>query len=168
MENTLRHLLSDIKAELVDFDEHMNASASAMQIAALQVASKSQLSYVLPAEYLELLAMHDGIDCNGIQLYASEPKIEDNGSGSPEYLKRGFVEANLIWRDYEPNKQYAFFAESGDKLYCHNLTADKFEIVDRVTKALIYKPSSFGTFNKLLEQLLNHMLDRYEVGETER
>lgn len=159
----LRRLLNEIEADLADFGEPVDAPASAEQTAILQADTISQLAYALPAEYLELLATHDGLDCNGVQVYASEPKTEDNGSDRLEYLKRGFIEANLIWREYEPNKQYAFFAESGDKLYCHNLKAGKFEIVDRLTKTPIYEPSSFSTFNGLLKQVLNHMLDRYDV-----
>ena len=163
----MQSLLNEIKADLADFDEPVEAPASAAQLSALRLDSTNQLAYTPPAEYLELLATHDGIDCNGVQLYASAPETEDNGSDRPDYLKRGFVEANLIWRDYEPNKHYAFFAESGDKLYCHNLQASRFEIVDRITKAPIYAPSSFGTFNELLEKMLNHMLDRYDVAEEE-
>jgi hypothetical protein len=165
MDTILRDLLREVEADLADFSEVLEAPASPEQLAKLQTASASQLAYALPAEYLEVLGVHDGLDCNGVQLYASEPNTAVNSSDRPDYLKRGFVEANLIWREYEPNKQYAFFAESGDKLYCYNLTADRFEIVDRLTKTPIYEPSSFRTFNGLLKQVLNHMLDRYDEGE---
>lgn len=165
MNTTLRQLLTEIAGELADWDERMEPAASSVQLASLQADSISQLAYSLPADYLEVLAVHDGVDCNGIQLYASEPHLENNSSDNPDYLKRGFVEANLIWREYEPNKNYIFFGESGDKLYCHNLKLNQFEIVDRLTKALIYEPATFGTFTELLEQLLKHMLDRYGVEE---
>lgn len=167
METTLQRLLSEIRSDLSDFDEPMDGPAPAAQLTALQADSASQLAYTLPSEYLELLATHDGIDCNGIQLYASAPETKENGLDRPEYLKRGFVEANLIWRDYEPNRFYAFFAESGDKLYCHNLRTNQFEIVDRITKTPIYAPSSFDTCEELLEKMLNHMLDHYDVAEKE-
>lgn len=168
MKTILQRLLSEIEADLADFDEQIEPPCAAAQLTALQADSTAQLAYELPSEYVEILAMHDGVDCNGIQLYASEPKIEDNNLlGRPEYLKRGFVEANLIWREYEPNNQYVFFAESGDKLYCHNLTTSRYEVVDRITKAPIYEPSSFDTFNELLKQVLNHMLDRYSIAEEE-
>jgi hypothetical protein len=165
MDTILRDLLQEVEADLADFGEELEAPASPEQLAELQMASASQLAYALPAEYLEVLAAHDGLDCNGVQLYASEPKTAANDSDRPDYLKRGFVEANLIWREYEPNKHYAFFAESGDKLYCYNVIADQFEIVDRLTKTPIYEPSSFRTFNGLLKQVLNHMLDRYDEAE---
>lgn len=164
MNATLRQLLHEIREELTSFDEQMEAPASTAQLAALQVDSASQLAYALPAEHLELLAAHDGIDCNGIQLYASEARTENNGSDRPDYLKRGFVEANLIWREFEPNKDYIFFAESGSDLYQHNLQTNQFEVADRVGRTVFDR---FATAEALFETLFNHMLDRYGVAEDE-
>ncbi len=129
----------------------------------------NELSYSLPNPYLDLLKIADGIDCNGFQLYSGKTQKMLGFEDREGYLILSLVEANAIWREHEPNNQYIFFAESGDVLYCHNLTNNRFEIVDRLTKELTYEPSSFETCDELLQQLLNHMLDRYgeEIEEAE-
>ncbi|HLK97971.1 MAG TPA: hypothetical protein VK364_09400, partial [Hymenobacter sp.] len=75
------------------------------------------------------------------------------------------VEANEQWREFKPNESFVFFAESGDRLYCHNLINNRFEMVDRITKELDDESDSFTTCDKLLEYVFNHMLDRYGVEE---
>ncbi|WP_231590603.1 YrhA family protein [Hymenobacter terrenus] len=137
-------------------------AALPQELEALHHACTQQLNYHLPSAYLDLLRLANGIDANGIQLYASQAQTRVTPEGRTKYLFRGIVEANEQWRDFPPNKEFVFFAESGDVLYCHNLTSGKFEIVDRITNELIYQPSSFDTCEKLLEKLLNHMLNCYE------
>lgn len=162
METTLRHLLSEIEADLADYDESVDAPASAAQLAALQTDSLNQLAYTLPTGYLGLLAAHDGLNCNGIQLYVSEAQTQITASGRIKYLKRGLVEANLIWREFEPNKDYIFFAESGSDLYQHNLLTQQFEIADRVGRTVFDR---FATVEGLFEKVFSHMLDRYGNAE---
>ena len=108
------------------------------------------------------LSLSNGIDTNGIQLYATQARTRVTPEGRTKYVFRGLVESNEQWRDFPPNKAFVFFAESGDVLYCHNLTSGKFEIVDRITKELIYEPSVFDSCGELLEKLFNHMLNRYD------
>jgi hypothetical protein len=116
----------------------------------------------LPSALLELLALHDGVSCNGIQLYASEARTQTNHSGRLKYLKRGLVEANLIWREFAPNKDYIFFAESGSDLYQHNLQTNQFEVADRVGRTVF---DTFASIEALFETIFNHMLDRYGNDE---
>ena len=114
-----------------------------------------------------MLKLHDGISCNGIQLYASQDKIQITPDEQPRYLFSGLVEANQQWREFEPNRDFVFFAESGDRLYCHNLINNQFEIVDRITKELDDEGDSFATCEKLLAWMFNHMLNRYDIEEDE-
>jgi hypothetical protein len=74
----------------------------------------------------------------------------------------GLVEANLLWREYKPNEDYIFLAESGSVLYCNNLATGKFEIVDRITKEPDDENDIFDTSQELLEKLFNHILGRYD------
>ena len=165
MENTLLKLVSEIKAELEYYDDQMQSPAQVDSLKALCQESERRLSYKLPDAYLNVLALHDGISCNGIQLYASQTRTQRAPEGGTRYLFEGIVEANEQWREYEPNKYFVFLAESGDRLYCHNLASGKFEIVDRITKELDDESDAFNTCEDLLRVLFNHMLDRY--GEKE-
>lgn len=121
-----------------------------------------QLNYTPPAFYLDLLRITDGLARNGIQLYGSySAKIA--GIETRESYLLGLVEANILWRDYEPNKEYVYLAETGGVLYCHNLVTNKFEIVDRITNETDDEADIFDTCEQLMDKILNHMLNRYGV-----
>ncbi len=164
MNTTLRSLLDEIQNDLEVVGDHMEPPTTIQRQQSLQGECARLLAYSLPAEYLELLALHDGVDCNGIQLYASEVQTQTTVSGRIKYLKRGLVEANLIWREFEPNKDYVVFAESGSDLYQHNLQTNQFEVADRVGRTVF---NTFATAEELFETVLNHMLDRYEADEAQ-
>lgn len=167
MKATLINLLTEIQTLHVQFNQPATPPAAANELHALQQQALDQLKYELPISYLELLTHSNGLDWNGTQLYGTHDLTRLGATGRTSYDRMGLVEANLLWREYEPNTRYIFFAESGDVLYCHNLTNDKFEIVDRITTELIYEPSSFNSCEELLQTLLNHMLNRYEVKGAE-
>ncbi|WP_231590643.1 YrhA family protein [Hymenobacter terrenus] len=138
-------------------------AATTEELRMVQEEATQKLRYTLPPAYLDLLRLSNGLDWNGVQLYASQPRTRVTPEGRMKYLFRGIVEANEQWRDFPPNEEFIFFAESGDVLYCYNLTSGKFEIVDRITKEMDDdQTDAFDTCEELLETLLNHMLDRYE------
>jgi hypothetical protein len=155
------------ETRVLQYPYKIQPPASIDEVEELRAKAARELNYSLPTFYLDLLQITDGIACNGNQLYGSSPRKIAGFEDREGHMILGLVDANLIWREYAPNNQYIFFAESGDRLYCHNLINGKFESVDRITKELTYAPSSFDTCEELLELLLNHMLDRYgeEDGE---
>lgn len=141
----------------------MQPPAPSEHLDRLREQASATLGYTLPEGYLELLKLADGIDSNGFTLYASVTQLLAGHTNRPNYTIEGFVEANLIWRDYEPNQQFAFFAESGDVVYCHNLVTGRFQLMDRIAQEPDSEDDVFNTCEEMLEKLLNHMLDRYEV-----
>lgn len=165
MTSTLTALLDEIQADKALYDRNPESPASAEELQTLQQEAAQQLGYKLPAAYLDILTRSNGVDWNGFELYGTGELTAKTTEGQTFYERQGLVEANLVWRDYPPNNDYVFLAQSGDELYCHHLTNDKFEIVDRITKEPIYEPSTFDTCEELLEKLLNHMLNRYDDAE---
>lgn len=152
-------------AELRNFQDppELQFPASPEAVEHLIRAANEQLGYTPPPFYLDLLQVSDGLARNGIQLYGSHTaKIA--GINTRESYLLGLVEANALWRTYEPNKEYIYLAETGGVLYCHNLIRDTFEIVDRITNEPDDEADIFATCQELLEKMLNHMLNRYEVG----
>lgn len=112
------------------------------------------LDYNLPATYLDLLAEVDGLDWNGVVLYASETRLRDN----EELAIQGLLEANVQLRlAYTPDKDIVYFAESGMDAYRHNLVSGQFEIADRVAGGSVFE--TFDTAEQLFRQLLTNMLD---------
>ncbi|HEX8349473.1 MAG TPA: YrhA family protein [Hymenobacter sp.] len=143
----------------------MQPPASEEGLRQLRERAANILRYTLPEAYVELLGVVDGIDTNGFSLYASTAQPLAGHIGRPDYIIEGFVEANMLWRSYDPNTAFIFFAESGDIVYCHNLTINKFQVMDRIAQEPDSEADIFETFEELLEKLLNHMLNRYDVEE---
>lgn len=112
----------------------------------------STLSYELPQAYVDILAVADGLDWNGIVLYASETRMHDD-----ELLIQGLLEANIQLRmAYTPDKDFIYFAESGTDAFRHNLVAHTFEISDRVVGTSVYE--TFDTAEALFQRMLEKML----------
>ncbi|HEX8657985.1 MAG TPA: YrhA family protein, partial [Hymenobacter sp.] len=158
MDSVLLNLIAEIRTELEEYGDKMEPPTPANRLAALCETTQQRFAYALPTAYVAVLERHDGISCNGIQLYASQDKIQITSEGRSRYLFGGLVEANELWREFEPNRDFVFFAESGDRLYCHNLLNNRFEIVDRITKELDDPTDSLATCEQLLECVFNHML----------
>lgn len=161
-------LLNEVLADKTAGRETVMHPATAEELAALQEAATQQLGYTLPATYLALLARCNGVDCNGMQIYGTGDLVRTDPEGRVTYERMGLVEANLLWRDFEPNKEYVFLAETGDVLYCHNLTSGKFEVVDRITKEMDDdETDAYDDLDPLLERLFHKMLNRHDVAEAD-
>ena len=144
--------------------------ATAEELVALQAAATQHLNgYTLPATYREFLDRTNGLDCNGTVIYASSDQIKTKPNGRVGYERMGLVEANLLWRDYEPNKNYVFLAEAGDRLYCHNMVNHQFEVIDRVSQKVIAAPLllSFDYLDPMLERIFHEMLNHFEALDPE-
>lgn len=152
----------DLLAEAKNFQRpyELQPAATLEAVETLKQQAANKLSYSLPTFYLELVQNTDGIARNGIQLYGTHTQ-RIHGLARESFID-GLVEANLVWREFEPNKGYVFFAESGSDLYQHNLQTDQFEVADRVGGTVF---NAFATAEELFEIVLNHMLDRYGVVE---
>ena len=161
MKQTFLDSLAEVKVFQRPYE--LQPAASAETIATLINQAATKLNYSPPAFYLELLQLTDGIARNGIQIYGTHTqKIQGIDRDS---LLDGLVEANLVWREFTPNKSHVFFAESGSDLYQHNLETDQFEVTDRVGRTVF---NVFATVEELFETIFNHMLDRYDgTVETE-
>lgn len=143
--------------------------ASIQDIELLQERARAELAgYSPPAFYLNFLRVVDGMDRNGHQLYGSKTRKTAGFEALAGYEIMGLVEANLLWRDYPPNQQFVFLVETGDLLYCHNLTSGKFEVVDRITKEMDDdETDAYDTPAPMFERLFHKMLNHHEVADDE-
>ncbi len=170
MNDSLLHLLNEIKEERQNRRRPLPTQppGALVVIEALRRRAELELHYSIPVIYTELLSLTDGIDSSGVMLYASHSQPLAGHADRLDYIIEGFIEANMLWRagvDGAINRDYIYFAESGDYLYCHHLQTEEFQIVDRVTLEPIYKPAVFNTLEELIEQIFNHMLGRYGINE---
>jgi hypothetical protein len=123
----------------------------AVEAAAFQQLVKQELAYELPAPYLAILAQTDGLDSNGIMLYASHPYFQEQ-----KFRLQGLLEANRLLRAYAPNVEFVYFAESGMDLYRYSILGKQFEICTRVGLRVM---ETFGTAPEFFQRILADMLD---------
>lgn len=161
-QQTIESLLAAVRAERLQFNRRQQPplSEAAQEVFKSRVAYT--LSYELPQAYLDILSKTDGLDWNGVVLYASETRLHDDD----ELSVQGLLEANIQLRlAYTPDKDFIYFGESGMDAYRHNLVANKFEISDRVAGDSVF--ATFDTAEQLFQQLFANMLNVGDDDDTD-
>lgn len=160
MNSTTQQLLVSVIEDKTDANEPQQAPLEEIKRKEFEQRVEQTLHYELPQVYLDVLSYTDGLDCNGVVLYASE--VYNEGG---EFLIQGFLEANILLRGYLPNRNFIYFAESGMDFYRHNLQNNLFEISARIGGTVF---NSFDTSEKLFNQILKHMLGDYGNDEIDK
>jgi len=149
--------LADIQATQQEFGRQLELPTSAAELVHLTAVAQQQLQgYNVPQIYLDVLAITNGIEWNGYQLYASRDRTFFDAAGRTRYAVRGLVEANEMWRTLDYNREYVYYGESGLDLYRHNLTTNEFEICTRIGLVVV---ENFPTVRELLLRLFELMLE---------
>lgn len=154
MTENLEHLLADVLQDKAAAEEPQQPALDTGGSDAFSNRVTQTFRYTLPETYLKVLAQTDGLDCNGVVLYASRVYAEGE-----RFVLQGFTEANILLRGFTPNRDFLYFAESGMDFYRHNLQTGKFEISARVGGTVF---NSFATAEELFTQIFNHMLGNYD------
>lgn len=111
----------------------------------LQKRAEAELSATIPGDYLAFLEKSNGLDWNGVTIFATETiPIE----GFSDRFIEGFVDANLGYRDYEPFAQYLVFGESDMDFYALEISSQRYVILEKVSLDIMNTVPSF-------EQLLD-------------
>jgi hypothetical protein len=97
----------------------------------LRFEARVELSCDLSGEYIDFLRITNGVEWNGLHIYASETSPLAGYEDRNDMYIQGFVDANLDWRAYEPHRDYLYFANSGISLYAYNLVESRYEIQDQ-------------------------------------
>lgn len=113
---------------------------------------RTKLLCDVPDEYIQFLTMSDGLNWNSLFIYASETMQIANTNASI----LGFVEANLIWQEYEPQKDFIIFGDSDLDKYVYNFTALQYQTIDRVSLEVVEEMSSF---DELIASALKSVLN---------
>ena len=146
--------LQQIEAIEAQFGGKLQPAASEEDLASLAKQARERFRYELPAGYLKLLAITDGVDFNGYTLYASKTQ---SLQGEEKMLLQGFAEINEFWQEYAENEDHhsLMFGETGDDLYLFDQRAQQFHVTDKVSGD-VYQ--AFDTFEELAEQLFREAL----------
>jgi hypothetical protein len=116
--------------------------ATAAEIERLVSRSEQELGVRPPNEYPALLQTVNGLEWNGLVVYATRRTRLVN---DPRKVIEGFVEGNLNYRDFEPLRQYLIFADDGSALYVENLNTEKYEVILRVGMTVLRSLDSFSS-----------------------
>lgn len=118
----------------------------------LRQRAQDELGAKLPEGYEDFLRVTDGLNWDGICIYASDrnPVV-----GKPTAFMASFVDDNLDWRSYEKRKNYLIFADGDISLFAYNLIESRYEIQDRSSGTVM---GTFTTFEEMITEALKERL----------
>lgn len=143
-----QRLLDELEAARAGYGEQRQTPCTDDQLEQLRQRVREQLGAELPDEYAAFLRTQDGLNHNGLFIYASEtaPVV-----GARDATIQGIVEANLVWRDVEQMVTYLVFGEGNMDLYVRHLPTGAYQVIDRVPGNLV---ETYGSFEQLLAAAL--------------
>lgn len=133
--------------------------ATEESLARLRQRARDEMGAELPEGYLDFLRLTDGLNWEGLFIYASDrnPVV-----GKPTVFMHSFVEDNLDWRSYEPHKNYLIFADGDISLFVYNLVLGRYEHQDRSSGTVL---RTYDTFDALITEALKSCLHEDEEDE---
>jgi hypothetical protein len=145
-------LIKRVAEEQRRFGSNLQPPASEEQIKKLEARAKTELKANSPDEYLDFLRLTNGLDWNGVVVFASEtvPIV-----GHPDRSIAGVVEMNLGYRDDPRFGDLLVLGSNGMDLYAYRISKGEYEIIDEVPHELI---ESVPTFNELMTKVLTRSL----------
>lgn len=157
MTSELKELIQQVAAGRRSFyRSDIQPAATEAALERLQQRAQKELDASLPDDYLDFLRVTDGLNWDGLFVYASgkNPVIE-----KPTAFMHSFVDDNLDWRSHAPHRNYLFFADSDISLFVLNLASRRYEILDRPSGTLI---QTFDTMDAMLTEALRLSLHEDE------
>jgi hypothetical protein len=135
-----QQLLDELEAVQARYGEQPQPPCPDDRLEQLRQRVREELGAELPDEYIAFLRTRDGLNHNGLFIYASEtaPVV-----GATNATIQGVVQANLGWRDYEPWGAYLVFGEGNMDLYVRHLPTGEYRVIDRVPGNIIETHPSF-------------------------
>ena len=144
--------LKKIRNQAQLYGDEMQLPCTISQIEDLNERVMLHLRTIVPRAYSDFLMLHNGLDWNGLVIYASEPTPI---IGYSDRLINGFVEANVLRRETNDREELLILGDSGDEDYCYDVQQSRFVIVDSTSIDVL---ESFRTFDELMVEALKHRM----------
>jgi hypothetical protein len=146
----LDDILGRVAAEEARFKYHLQPPCPDDKLEEMKQQAREAFGVEVPDGYVRFLRRMNGLDFNGTLFFAAqkEPRVD-----KPSTFIEGFVDANLIRREYAEN--FLFFGESGMEMYAYNLDSSRYEVVDSVS---LDAYESFGSYGELMTAALEKRL----------
>lgn len=133
-------LLTEVGAEQARYGERSQPPCTEERLERLRRRVREELGAELPEGYAAFLRRQDGLNHNGLFIYASETSPV---AGGADATIEGLVEANLGWRDDEYFNDHLVFGEGNMDLYVRHLPTGEYQIIDRTPGNVIETHPSF-------------------------
>jgi hypothetical protein len=144
--------LEKVKKDKEKFDGQMQSSASPEQIARLSAEAQTKLKVSLPQAYLDFLRENNGLNWNGVMIYASE---QVPIAGYTDRFIYGLVEMNETHRDDDFFNDFIVFGDDGMDLYAYNIGSGEYQIYENVPHNLV---ATYPNFDELISRALQRSL----------
>lgn len=130
----------------------INRGANDQELKILNLQSNMKLGFSLPAEYIEVLKIINGLDFNGFVLYGIDT---DFLTEEPLQPIQGIICSNLEWYDLEDNKRYIFLGTDNISWYVWDKIKEAFFLLDKPSGDEVEEYQSFyDMFRRLLTTAL--------------
>jgi hypothetical protein len=146
-----RNLLNRVTEEQRQFRCEPQPPCTEAQLEQLAERAMAELATELPAEYREFLRLTNGLDWNGVVIFASE---RTPITSYPDRFIYGFVEMNLIFREADDSR-FLVFGSDGMDVYTYDQSTSAYEIHDQVSRDLI---DTVPSFDALITKALTRCL----------
>ncbi len=124
----IKYLLELLKIETEKYKEFLQEPLQEEELQFLKYKFEKTMYNKLDEYYLNILSITNGIDNDGVVLYASETK---EIKGYNDRFIEGIIEANNIWHEDIYKKNLIFYAESELYLFYQNTFNNVFYCVYR-------------------------------------
>lgn len=134
--------LNEIRRWRAEHGERMQPPSTEEGLTLLRRRAAHDLGTDVPPAYLDFLRLTNGLDWNGLVIYAGHTApIPDQ----PATAIEGFVDATLGWREFPAVSRLLFFGESGDRLYAYDPPSGSFQVRDRQSDSILETHPSFDS-----------------------
>lgn len=147
-----QQLMKQISVKAKKYGDSLQPPCSSQALADLQVRTQKELGTELPPGYSEFLRLHDGLDWNGLVIFASKTVPI---TGYKDRFIEGFVDANMGFRSSGWKKKFVVLGDNGMDLYVFEPDVKKFSARDRVS---LDPNETYPSFEKMLSAALANRL----------
>lgn len=147
-----QELLKRVGEEQRRFGSRLQPPCSEEQLQLLVTGADKELHTELPPEYLNFLRLTNGLDWNGVVIYASDtvPIV-----GHPDRFINGIVEMNLNYREDPRFEDLLVIGSNGMDIYTYRISTGACEVYDEVPHELV---ETVPTFDELITKALARSL----------
>ena len=149
-------ILDELADKMRSDGDAMQPPATEQQLLQVRKKAQEKLGHDLPEGYRRFLAEVNGLNYDGLVIYATEPSPI---IGYEHELIEGFVEANVDDREFEPMSRYLAFGQNEFDVFVLDLKTGEYQVINQLRLNVCRVA---GSFDQLLEWAI---AERFEQAE---